>query len=894
VVPVVVGREPEQAQLRAALDAMQTSRGGLVLLGGEAGVGKTTLTDWLTATAEDTGTVVVSGGCYDLTATPPYGPWVEIMRTWPGGEGMPDAPEALRDAAGLARVQSQTALFEIVLEFLTMASAVRPLLVVLEDLHWIDQASLDLLRFLARQFDDLRLLVVATYRSDELHRRHPLFAAIPALAHDAGALRIELQRLADDAILTLIRTRYALADPDALRLATFIYARAEGHGLYTRELLLALEEADVLAQAGSEWTLGDLSGTHMPGFVRQVIEERLTRLGDDAYRALTVAAVAGQQVALDLWSELADLDEEALLDLVDRAVEARVLLAAHDGLSVSFAHALIREALYDAMTPPRRRILHRRIADALLARPRPDPDAVAWHLQQASDSRAADWLIRAGERAQRSYAWPLAAERFIAALPSLEADPARDGERARLLYRIGRLLRFTDHPQAIRYLEDAAGLADSSGQPRLAAHARFARGQVAGLIAQRGALGEMEAAINAWEATATDGSVAVDDIDLWPDPTRNPDVGTLVEWLSFYGRFNDAVDRAEPFLAGAAIDDPMRSLVIVPEADARHGLGMAYAALGRIDDARDMMRIAQDEYDRLGHLRISLGCRDHELQWIVIPYLSDRTGERDRLVAEVRAWTERIDPVSPVALTGGSEGDVAIRFLEGAWDESWPVPPPDSWWFYLFIPALSERAWRQGDSERAWSLIRRVFPRDPRRHADDVYFTDSAVIRVAAAIAIDEQRDDARDWLELHDALLRRSDGVLWTADGQLLWAEYFRSVGDRAAARTRAVTARSRASEPRQPLALLRIHRFLGQLALEDGRADESAQQLAASRELAEACRFPFELALTLLVEAELHAASGDPETAHALLDAARTVCEPLGARPTLERIAELEARLT
>jgi hypothetical protein len=321
---------------------------------------------------------------------------------------------------------------------------------------------------------------------------------------------------------------------------------------------------------------------------------------------------------------------------------------------------------------------------------------------------------------------------------------------------------------------------------------------------------------------------------------------------------------------------------------------MAYAALGRIDDARHMMRIAQAEYDRLGHLRLSLGCRDYELQWLVIPYLSDRTGERDRLVAEARAWTERIDSASPVALTGGSTGDVEIRFLEGAWDESWPVPPPDSWWFLRFIPTLSERAWRQGDNERAWSLIRQVFPRDPPRHADDVYFNvESVVIRVAAAIAIDEQRDDARDWLELHDALLRRSDGVLWAADSQLLWAEYFHSIGDLAAARERAATALARASEPRQPLALLRIHRFLGQLALEDGRADESAQQLAASHELAETCRFPFERALTLLVEAELHAASGDPATAHALLDAARTVCEPLGARPTLERIAELEARL-
>ncbi|MEX1157450.1 MAG: AAA family ATPase, partial [Thermomicrobiales bacterium] len=210
VEPPLVGREHEQEQLADATRALLVGRGSLVLIGGEAGIGKTAMTSWLGWRAEEEGAVVLSGGCYDLSMTPPYGPWIEIIRAWPEGGGLPPVPEDLRGGNALSLLPSQQALFEIVADFLVAAGATRPLVLVLEDLHWADQASLDLLRYVARQVAESRIVVIGAYRSDELHRRHPLTQMLPLLDRETGAIRIELGRLADTAIERLVRDRYQL------------------------------------------------------------------------------------------------------------------------------------------------------------------------------------------------------------------------------------------------------------------------------------------------------------------------------------------------------------------------------------------------------------------------------------------------------------------------------------------------------------------------------------------------------------------------------------------------------------------------------------------------------------------------------------------------------------
>src|SRR5262245_41582980 len=189
--PLVVGRDCELALLHERLAAAQSGRGSLVLISGEAGIGKTALAQALGSAAADTGVHALTGHCYDRTETPPYGPWIEIAQRVPS---LPVAAAAL-PVPRLDDATSQVALFTQARDFLTALTAQHPLVLVLEDLHWADNASLDLLRYLAHGLESMPLLLVATYRGEELNRRHPLAATVPLLVREAPTERLNLRPL---------------------------------------------------------------------------------------------------------------------------------------------------------------------------------------------------------------------------------------------------------------------------------------------------------------------------------------------------------------------------------------------------------------------------------------------------------------------------------------------------------------------------------------------------------------------------------------------------------------------------------------------------------------------------------------------------------------------------
>ena len=213
----------------------------------------------------------------------------------------------------------------------------------------------------------------------------------------------------------------------------YLRDHADGNPFYTGELLRSLQETGLLRpgpDAGG-WALGDLTQARVPPLLRQVIDGRLARLGEETQRLLAIAAMIGQGVPLALWSAVAGVTEDALLTASDEAIAARLLEASDDGADLRFVHALIREALYEGLLPPRRRAWHRRVAEALLAEARPDPDTSPRTSSGRAIRARAAWLIRAGERAQRAYALLTAAERFEAALTLLEAQGGEPRERAR-------------------------------------------------------------------------------------------------------------------------------------------------------------------------------------------------------------------------------------------------------------------------------------------------------------------------------------------------------------------------------------------------------------------------------------------------------------------------------
>ena len=165
----------------------------------------------------------------------------------------------------------------------------------------------------------------------------------------------------------LIEQTYSLLPADTRRLITYLQARAEGNPFFISELLRSLEGSVLLQTDAGTWSLGPLTAIQVPKFVRQVVDARVAQLGTGFDTLLGIAATIGEVVPLDLWAVVGETTEHALLPLIEQAVAARVIDAAPDGLAVRFAHALIREALYEGVLPPRRRVWHRQIGEALVA-----------------------------------------------------------------------------------------------------------------------------------------------------------------------------------------------------------------------------------------------------------------------------------------------------------------------------------------------------------------------------------------------------------------------------------------------------------------------------------------------------------------------------------------------
>ena len=207
---------------------------------------------------------MLRGGCYDLTATPPYGPWRELSQPYADLESSSTMPSFDVDRlapGGLTNRQEFVNQMAAALE--AIAHRV-PVVAVLEDMHWSDVASLELLRAVARREKDHRILLVVTYRSDDLTRRHPLYQILPLLVRESSAQRIDLHSLSPAAIASLISSRYALDRVDHARLVEWLSARAEGNPFFVEELLHALEDQQLRQAEDGSWTIDDLRSVRIP------------------------------------------------------------------------------------------------------------------------------------------------------------------------------------------------------------------------------------------------------------------------------------------------------------------------------------------------------------------------------------------------------------------------------------------------------------------------------------------------------------------------------------------------------------------------------------------------------------------------------------------------------
>ncbi|WP_327181202.1 helix-turn-helix transcriptional regulator [Streptomyces sp. NBC_01334] len=368
-----IGREEELARLSGVLERARGGESRAVLIAGDAGVGKTRVLDEVAARAARSGTTVLTGHCVDLGDVGlPYLPFTEILgllaaderfaavlaahplvdRLLGAGTDADEAGPAPRSGSGEGRLR----LFEGMAALLADLSDVTPLLLVLEDLHWADQSSRDLLRFLlSRGFlqrstgngSGHRLTVLASYRADDLHRRHPLRPLLAELVRLPAVDRLELRPLADAEVTRLLRALEGRPLPDAT--VRRIVERAEGNAFYAEELLAATD-----TEAGG-----------MPSGLADLLLIRVEQLPDTAQQVLRTAAVAGRRVEHDLLREAVGLPEDELESALREAIGHQLLVSGDDG-AYAFRHALAREAVYADLLPGERSRLHGAFA-ALLA-----------------------------------------------------------------------------------------------------------------------------------------------------------------------------------------------------------------------------------------------------------------------------------------------------------------------------------------------------------------------------------------------------------------------------------------------------------------------------------------------------------------------------------------------
>lgn len=896
--PVPIGRDRELAILYGHLAEALDGRGTCVLIDGEAGVGKTTLVAALDREAQARGMHALTGHCYDLMETPPYAPWNEILDR--SRAFLTDVAADDRDRPSLAAAGSQEAFFGLMRTFLATTSDKRPLLLVLEDIHWADIASLDLLRFLARALTEMPILLVATFRGDEIPRRHHLTTLLPLLEREAGATRIAVRRLSRPALEDLVRGRYDLTDRDTARLTDYLIERTAGNPFFITHLLRALEAEEALRFNGTTWELGDFTGIGLPIQLREVIDARVLRLDEEAQELLSIAAVIGQAVPLALWAAVTQRDEEELLTVGEKAIAARLMKDVPDGSGLEFTHALVREALYEGMLSLRRRRIHRQIAEALMAERHPDPDAVAYHLQRAMDVRAIAWLIAAGERAENAFARRTAAERYETALSLLRTLQGDAGEAGWLHLRVAILRRYEDIDGALAHVTQALAVADERDDRRLAAYAHVVHSYtLASHGTFRAALDEAESGIAALAALPQPSDVQqVREAPFAPFLSDGP---TIV-WLALVGRLADVREQGEQLL-GDTPAPPTTREDAARMAKVWAALAYTYAMYGELDRARHADVVAGAAYDLADpHLLLIPPIRPAFAREILACVMDDPQ-ERDRIVNETEQTIRRGMGTRIV----GEQADYAryvrlpVLVVEGRWQEVTDLAEQLNAVYRSFSvryprnTTVGSIARAQGNIEAVWQIVREAFHEGAATEPGDLHYPYGlSILRIAIETALDSNDlETARQWLETHDRWLEWSGTVLWRAYGPVLWARYFLLVGMRAQAAARAQAALVEATNLHQPLVLIAAHRTLGELETEARHFDAAGDHLDTALALADACRAPYERALTLLAHAERAIAMGDRPAA-TMLDEVRAICTALGARPTIARADALSARLS
>ena len=494
--PVLVGREHELGALEDILLAASRGDARVGIVAGEAGMGKTRLATELMLRARKIGFEVLTGACSEAELSLPYLPFVEAVGNYLAHSDLealkvrlgPSARELGRlfprlghdelqvDAGDPAHARLR--LCEALADLLNVPAERRGLLLVLEDLHWADASTREVLDFLVRRLRTGRVMILGTYRSDEMHRKHPLLPTVQGWIRSGLVEAVDLAPLTPDGVRGMVRAIFDQANvSDEFR--DFLHNRCEGNPFVLEEMLkLAIDRGEIY-RTDAGWERKDLRELRMPRSVKDTILMRVERLDEDQIQLLGTAAVLGQSFDAALLTAASGQGGEAVEDVLHAAEQQQIIEEESAGGRYRFRHALTREVIYEDLPAPKRERLHLRAAAVLRARPNFVAVDVVRHLMAANAfAEAVPLCLQAAREAQRLGADSAAAELFKRALPHIVGER----ERAGVLCELGSAcMQSGEAASAVDYLVAGIELFEQLGDPMTAARYRIDLGRARGL-----------------------------------------------------------------------------------------------------------------------------------------------------------------------------------------------------------------------------------------------------------------------------------------------------------------------------------------------------------------------------------------------------------------------------
>ncbi|HSM72327.1 MAG TPA: AAA family ATPase [Anaerolineales bacterium] len=423
-----VGRQNELDQLVQSIEKVQDSRGSVILLAGDTGVGKTRLAYEALQRAASSGLQILLGTCYEQEGQLPYQPFIEAFNRYLSDHNLPADQNPIINFQRLGVTdpqQEQWALFNATTSFLNEIAQQTPIVFLVDDLHAADETSLSLFHFLARQTRYIPLILLATYRKDiPSIKSKPFGVFVNALYRERLGEKINVNRLRKEDVIGIV-TPILNGNPDPA-LVQGIFEATEGNPFFIEEVIQSLLTEKLLKQDNDIWHLPQGTKMPLPSRLTELLLERVESLGEDVKTALVCGAVLGREFRFEILRDSSRLSDGDVLDALDTALSAHLLEETDTGYK--FRHSLIRRVLYDTSSRARRSILHTRAAEAIessfsdhgLALDS-QLESLAYHyLRSTQRKRALTYLLKAGEQASSVYALEVAIKHYEDALSLMD------------------------------------------------------------------------------------------------------------------------------------------------------------------------------------------------------------------------------------------------------------------------------------------------------------------------------------------------------------------------------------------------------------------------------------------------------------------------------------------